>query len=54
MNLNNILYYKENEGTAKTFRDILTEKWYYESELIEVIGVDNVNNLKLNTVFKKS
>ena len=46
--LNEILYYKENEGTAKPFRNIRTEKWYTETELAEIIGIKNVDALKTN------
>ena len=46
--LNELLYYKENEGTAKTFRNIRTEKWYYEAELAEIIGIKNIDKLKSN------
>jgi hypothetical protein len=46
--LNELLYYKENEGTAKTFRNIRTEKWYYEAELAEIIGKKNIDRLKSN------
>ena len=46
--LQNYHYHPENEGTAKTFRNIVTEKWYYESELCDVIGITNVEYLKLN------
>ena len=46
--LKNYQYYPENEGIAKTFRNVVTEKWYYESELCDVIGITNVEYLKSN------
>ena len=42
----NVRYYKENEGEAKTFRDFATDRWYYEKELITMIGAEKVNNIK--------
>ncbi len=35
MKSNRYSYYKENEGEAKTIRDLETNKWYYPLELID-------------------
>lgn len=44
--VDNIFYYKENEGEAKTFREFGKEKWYYEHELIELLGKVTVEKIK--------
>ena len=46
--LTNYSYYAENEGTAKTFKNTVTEKWYYENELCDVIGIKNIEKIKSN------
>lgn len=41
------LYYcRENEGIAKTFRDANTNKWYYESDLLEIFSENIINRIK--------
>lgn len=48
----NIHYYPENEGhdegRTKTFRDLATNKWYYESELVGMFSYEAVQVLKGN------
>lgn len=46
MPLENLIYHPENEGSAKTFRDLETNCWYYEYELLSLIGKQEVDNLK--------
>ena len=45
-NSDDYFYYPENEGTAKTFRNISDNKWYYENELTGMLGVELVNTVK--------
>jgi hypothetical protein len=44
--IQDLQYHAENEGVAKTFRDIRTDHWYYESEIVAVIGILNIDKLK--------
>lgn len=46
MPLENLIYHPENEGSVKTFRDLDTNYWYYEYELVSLIGKQEVDNLK--------
>ena len=46
MALENLIYHKENESCSKTFRDIDTDYWYYEYELVSLIGQEKVDILK--------
>ena len=44
--LDQLSYHKENEGHSKTFRNLRNNKWYFESELGEIIGWRNIEILK--------
>ncbi len=50
--LKDIFYHKENEGIAKTFRNIMIDKWYHESELAKIIGIKNIEAIKSNKIMK--
>ena len=47
-NIKNIHYYKENEGTAKVFRDLKTDRWYHELEIEILFGKNAVRIMKGN------
>ena len=40
------IYHEENEGSSRVFRNVVTEKWYYEDELRIVIGNPNIEAIK--------
>jgi len=39
-------YHPENEEVGRVFRNTITNKWYYDEGLAEIIGWSNVEKLK--------
>ena len=39
-------YHPENEEVGRVFRNTITNKWYYDEGLSEIIGWSNVEKLK--------
>lgn len=44
--MSSFFYHKENEGTAKTFRNLATNRWYSEDEVHDLFGVKNTDWIK--------
>lgn len=49
MNAKDVFYYPENESCpgTKTFRDIQTSHWYFEKEVVEILGATCISRIKL-------